>query len=192
MQMKTTILSLFFIFAISATIEVRDNKLQSSYEYVYSKVAQYKPLHADRYTDVILKNAKQYDLDERYLVEQIENESRFNWNAVSHMGARGSMQVIPKMHNKKIYAVDGGKLGKELSRRGIWNVSQMHKYYHRISYGIEMGCMHMRWLLDRFGQDYEKALAGYVHGHNSKGFKNHAKRGDFDECNYVKDILYGK
>jgi len=48
------------------------------------------------YDDIIKPLAEQYHFDWRLLVSQMYQESKFNPNARSHMGARGLMQVIPR------------------------------------------------------------------------------------------------
>jgi membrane-bound lytic murein transglycosylase MltF len=49
----------------------------------------------EEYFPVIRKYSKRYGLDWRLIIAQIMKESRFKENAVSHMGARGLMQIMP-------------------------------------------------------------------------------------------------
>ncbi len=145
----------------------------AQYEYIYNKVAKYQPDHAPRITDVILYVAPKYNLPPELVAVVCEVESEFDMWAISSAGAMGLMQVIPEMHTNELRLVDDGKLWREIKRRGIWKVSRMKRYYQRIYYGVELGCIYLRELLDRFDEDYAMALVGYSHGPNIKGLNAH-------------------
>lgn len=49
----------------------------------------------DIYEPLIKKYAKRYALDWRLIVAQILQESRFEESSISHMGAKGLMQIMP-------------------------------------------------------------------------------------------------
>lgn len=54
-----------------------------------------QPEKTDRWDDLILKYAREYRLDARFLKSIMAAESEFNPKAVSPAGARGLMQVMP-------------------------------------------------------------------------------------------------
>jgi membrane-bound lytic murein transglycosylase F len=78
------------------------------------------------YDDIVKKYAKQYDFDWRLLVAQMHQESRFDPNATSMVGAKGLFQVMPRT-------------AEEL---GIKDV-------HIPEQGIKAGIRYMDWVRER-------------------------------------------
>ena len=78
------------------------------------------------YDDTVQKYATKYDFDWRLLVAQMHQESRFNPNATSMVGAKGLFQIMPRT-------------AKEL---GIIDV-------HIPEQGIKAGVRYMDWVRDR-------------------------------------------
>ena len=64
-------------------------------EYKESRMSREFLAKTEEYFPVIKKYSKRYGLDWRLIIAQIMKESRFKENAVSHMGARGLMQIMP-------------------------------------------------------------------------------------------------
>ena len=91
-------------------------------------------------TPVIMKYAKQYDLNPHIIRSIIEIESSYNPNAYSYAGACGLMQLKPGT------AADMGV-------RDYWNYEQ----------NIKAGTKYIRYMLDLFG-DLDIALAAYNQG----------------------------
>lgn len=54
------------------------------------------PMSVNRYSDIIKKHAKRYNVDPDLVAAIIEQESGWRSNAVSSAGARGLMQLMPK------------------------------------------------------------------------------------------------
>ena len=107
--------------------------------------------------DVYVKpTAKANDFDWRMIVAQMYQESRFNPNAKSHVGAMGLMQVLPRTASQ--YDVEN-LLDPESS--------------------IKVGVEYLGWVRERFPKQVEPAertffaLAGYNAGH---GHVNDARR----------------
>ncbi|HAZ08096.1 MAG TPA: hypothetical protein DCZ01_06150 [Elusimicrobia bacterium] len=59
------------------------------------KILLSQPLKTDRWDDLILKYARKYHLDARFLKSIMAAESEFDPKALSPAGARGLMQVMP-------------------------------------------------------------------------------------------------
>lgn len=93
------------------------------------------------YYPIIIKNSKRYDVDPLLVKAVIMAESGFNPNAVSHVGAEGLMQLMPKTARY---------LGVEDSFNPEHNIQGGVKYIKR--------------LLDRFNGDVQLALAAYNAG----------------------------
>jgi soluble lytic murein transglycosylase-like protein len=111
--------------------------------------AQTRPLAAKAFplpvpaylADIINEAARQYDLDPNLIAAMAFKESRFNPNAVSHLGAEGVMQLKPRTARS---------LGVTNSFDARQNVFGGTKY--------------LRKLLDRFDGNLDLALAGYNAG----------------------------
>lgn len=84
-----------------------------------------------------------YDLPRKIIYRQVYYESGFNCDAVSHRGARGYMQIMPKTFAE---IQDKIKIAND-------------------AYGnIQAGCYYMRFLMDRYDNDVMLALAAYNSG----------------------------
>ena len=114
---------------------------------------------------LLLAYAAKYGIDPNIAVAQIDQESRFNPNAVSPAGARGIAQFMPAT----------------AARFGVTNPFDPNQ-------ALEGWGKYMSWLLRRFGGNYSFALAGY-----NAGEGNVDKYGGvppFTETrNYVRIIL---
>jgi membrane-bound lytic murein transglycosylase F len=99
------------------------------------------------YDGVVKKHAENYGFDWRLIVSQMYQESRFNPNAKSWVGAQGLLQVMPRT-------------AREL---GISNLRDPEQ-------GVSAGVRYLNWLLQRFEPDLDIgertwfALAAYNAG----------------------------
>lgn len=91
--------------------------------------------------------SKKYGLDPYLIASVIQRESSYNPKAVSSAGAQGLMQLMPGT-------------AKSLGVTDSYNASQ----------NIDGGAKYLKQLIDRFGGDVTKALAGYNGGPNRKVF----------------------
>jgi membrane-bound lytic murein transglycosylase C len=64
-----------------------------------------------QYADIIRQAAKRYDIDEDLIYAIVKTESSFNPYAVSHAGAYGLMQVIPKTAGADVFNLVKNKPG---------------------------------------------------------------------------------
>lgn len=93
---------------------------------------------------LISLNAEKYGVDPTLIYLVMREESRFNYRAVSHVGARGLMQLMPGTAR----------------RLGVTNI-------HDPVQNVEAGTRYLRSLLDMFNGDLNLALAGYNAGENA-------------------------
>lgn len=86
------------------------------------------------YDELVKQYAAEYGFDWQLIVSQMYQESQFNPKAVSWVGAKGLMQVMPRT-------------GKEL---GITNLTDPEA-------GIHAGTQYLAWLMQRFETDLDVA-----------------------------------
>ena len=118
----------------------------------------------------IFRTAKRAGVDPRFVHAVIQQESRYDAEAVSPVGARGLMQLMPATA-KRFHCDDSANT----------------------SCNIEAGTKYLAWLLKRFNGDVKLALAGYNAGEGS--VDKYQGIPPFTETqNYVNKIVstYGK
>jgi len=93
------------------------------------------------YLRFVMKSARRNGVDPRLILGVIQVESNFDAAARSRSGARGLMQLMPGT----------------ASRFGARNPGDPRQ-------NVEAGARYLRYLLDLFGGDVERALAGYNAG----------------------------
>jgi len=119
---------------------------------------------------IIFRAGEREGVDPRFIHAVIKQESRYDADATSHVGARGLMQVMPGTA-KRFHCSD-------LKDRTC---------------NVEAGTKYLAWLLKRFDGDVELALAAYNAGEGSvdkyKGIPPYA-----ETEKYVSKIVanYGK
>jgi soluble lytic murein transglycosylase-like protein len=99
---------------------------------------------AGEYADMIRTVAAEYDLDPAVITAMVQVESNFDPYAVSHKGACGLLQLIPAT----------------AERFGVKDVFDPRD-------NLAGGARYFRWLLDRFENRMEFALAAYNAGENA-------------------------
>lgn len=107
-----------------------------------------KSLYPLTYYDFVEKYAAQYELEESFVFAVIKCESNFQSDAVSPVGARGLMQIMPET-----FAWLQTKTKEELSEDMLFDEETSVKY----------GCFLYRILFDRF-EDPQTAVAAYHAG----------------------------
>ncbi|HAF16139.1 MAG TPA: lytic transglycosylase [Blastocatellia bacterium] len=129
------------------------------------------PLSGDCNLDLIIFRAGEREgVDPRFIHAVIKQESKYDPHAVSHVGARGLMQMMPAT----------------AKRFGLKDPDDA-------AANVEAGTKYLKWLLKRFDGDVSLALAGYNAGEGSvdryKGVPPYS-----ETQNYVKKIVsnYGK
>jgi soluble lytic murein transglycosylase-like protein len=129
------------------------------------------PTSGDHDLDQIIMRVGERDgVDPRLIHAVIRQESRYNQNAVSHVGAQGLMQLMPAT----------------AKRFGCDDITDAES-------NVEAGTKYLRWLLNHFDGDVALALAAYNAGEGS--VEKHAGVPPFAETQkYVRVITgrYGK
>jgi soluble lytic murein transglycosylase-like protein len=101
------------------------------------KAAPLESRHAP-YRALVERSARKHDLDPRLILGLIEVESNFDPKARSRSGACGLMQLMPET-------------GRRFGARKFDDPAQ----------NIEAGTSYVRYLVDLFGGDVDRAIAGY-------------------------------
>jgi soluble lytic murein transglycosylase-like protein len=129
------------------------------------------PLSGDCDLDwIIFRAGEREGVDPRFIHAVIKQESKYDPHAVSPVGARGLMQMMP---------ATAKRFGLKDPEDAVANV--------------EAGTKYLKWLLKRFDGDVSLALAGYNAGEGSVDKYNGVP--PYSETqNYVKKIVsnYGK
>ena len=99
------------------------------------------PLWQSKYNDIIVRAARHHDVDAALVSAVIKAESDYDPKTVSHKGARGLMQLMPAT----------------AKRFGVTNSFDPEQ-------NIYAGTKYLRWLLDKFGDNADLAVAGYNAG----------------------------
>ncbi|WP_315117668.1 lytic transglycosylase domain-containing protein [uncultured Clostridium sp.] len=134
--MKKLIKTIIFILIIIVAIKQVPNAMKKLY-----------PL---KYSDIVYKYSKEYDIDPYIVFSVIKAESNFKPKAVSHKSAYGLMQVTPST--------------------GEWIAEQMEMENFTLDklfepeYNISMGCWYIDNLRKEFGDNMDVVLAAYNAG----------------------------
>lgn len=100
------------------------------------------------HVESIEKYAQEYDVDPLLVLSVIKVESNFNSDAVSHMNAKGLMQIIPET-------------GKWIAQK--LGVQYSDDMLHDSETNIKMGTYYLSYLLQHFG-NRDLAIAAYNGG----------------------------
>lgn len=103
------------------------------------------------YRELIDKYAEQYQLDSAHVAAVIYCESSYQPGAVSPVGARGLMQIMPDT---------GGWIAEKLKEKDTFTTDMLFDPELSIRYG----CWYLNYLSGRFGGDLRKITAAYHAG----------------------------
>jgi len=131
------------------------------------------------YKDYIVKYSKEYNIDPAFVSAVIYSESHFNKDAISRVGARGLMQIMPET---------GRGIAGALGEDGDYTVSRLDNPEKNIQYGI----WYLADLLKDWNGDEAAALAGYNGGPAVAG-RYVVSRSDAsipnETANYIRNVL---
>jgi soluble lytic murein transglycosylase-like protein len=99
------------------------------------------PLWQSKYNDIIVAAARKFDVDAALVSAVIKAESDYNPRTVSNKGARGLMQLMPAT----------------AKRFGVTNSFDPEENIHA-------GTKYLRWLLNKFDGNADRAVAAYNAG----------------------------
>lgn len=105
-----------------------------------------KKVYPLKYEEVITSCSEKYQIDKYLIMGIISAESKFNEDAVSHKKARGLMQI--KDETMK-WCIEEFDISEDC------NPDELN---------ITVGCAYLRYLLDKYGNNTETALAAYNAG----------------------------
>ncbi len=136
----------------------------------------YKLAYPMHFSDEINIHAKEFDLDPYLVISVMREESHFDTNAQSYVGAGGLMQVMPE--TAKFIAA---KYGLQYSEKLRYDFDK----------NIELGCAYLDFVLSQLSKKYLFAVAGYNGGPNAvKNWTNLLNYSDYDE--FVEEIPYAE
>jgi soluble lytic murein transglycosylase len=116
-----------------------------------------------QFTDLLTSSAGAAGVDPALVAAVIQQESTFDPNAVSGVGAHGLMQLMPPTGRALARAAGMKKLA----------VSQLHDP----AIGLKLGTVYLREMIDRFGGKVERAVAAYNAGPHRVAVWNLARPG---------------
>jgi len=139
----------------------------------------------EEYRATVKKYAAEYDLDPLLISSVIYTESHYDPSVVSHKGAVGLMQVLPST----AAFISKKRKMPEITEKDLKNPET----------NIRIGCVYLRYLLDRHENDELVALAAYNAGSkNVTNWKKESKEDSFSQTlqshgfketkNYVKSV----
>ncbi len=117
----------------------------------FGTVSILKTLYPRRYSEFVEKECSSNNLQQEFIFAVIECESGFKKNAVSYMGAKGLMQIMPET-----FTWLQQLKGEELSEDSLFEPE----------IAIEYGCYFYALLIEQFG-DEATAVAAYHAGASS-------------------------
>lgn len=113
-----------------------------------------KNIYKIEYKEIVEANAQKYDMDKYFIYAVIRTESNFDEKAVSKVGARGLMQIMPDAFNWV-----KSKMG---DKRNI-----TYDDMFTPEYNIEYCTFMYKYLLDKYKGDKKLAVAAYHSGMTS-------------------------
>jgi hypothetical protein len=124
----------------------------------------------ERFVYCITNYSKQYNINPVILTKRIRTESRFNALAMGdydglEFQSYGCSQIKVKYFSHLLYLIDNGNLGRYLKKREKEGKQiEFARYFLRIGYSVEMHALILSNYLDKYSNNYIKAISGYGFG----------------------------
>ncbi len=125
------------------------------------------------YEDMIVEHSEKYGLDPYFVAAIIRNESRFNRNAESELGATGLMQIMPETGEW----IAGHMDMEDYSEQKLTDAE----------INISMGTWYLDYLMDLFDGNEETVAAAYFAGQGqvAQWLENPAHSSDGNSLEYI-------
>lgn len=134
----------------------------------------YKLAYPLYYTEEINTHSNSFNLDPYVILSIMREESHFDINAKSYVGAGGLMQLMPD--TAKFIAMK-------------YNLTYSEKLRYNADKNIELGCAYLDFVLSQLSKKYLFAVAGYNGGPNAvRNWTSALNYTDYDE--FVEEIPY--
>ena len=114
-----------------------------------------KFMYPVKYSDIVEKYAKEYELDKYLVYAVMRTESKFKEDAVSGAGAKGLMQLMDET-------------AAECTKKGNFGYD-IPKDIYDPEVNISLGCFYLKSLLDSYGGDISLAVTAYNGGTGNVG-----------------------
>lgn len=144
---------ILLIIAVGIMVIFREPENQDKAKDYFSDVTG-KFTYPTDYEEYVIKYSAEYDIDPRFVFAVINTESHFNPEAVSEVGARGLMQIMPDAFDWIKFRLN--------DKRNI-DFDDMFDPETNIQYGAYM----LSYLYEDFGCSYELAAGAYHQGMNA-------------------------
>lgn len=136
----------------------RDGKVRLRYSVGIDMVPEHLDIRARKFVPIVKKNAERFGIEPELLMAMIHTESYFNPLAVSHAGAIGLIQVIPRYAGREAY---------QYLYESNWIISPEYLYSPGIN--IEIGSAYLHLLRTRHFVDVKGTLKNRyvsIYGYN--------------------------
>jgi membrane-bound lytic murein transglycosylase C len=117
----------------------KNGSRKSRYFVSIKMVPNHIDIRARQYLPIVETNAKRFNLDPKLILAIIHTESYFNPLAISHAGAIGLMQIIPKYAGREAYTYLYGQ---------DWTIKADYLYSPGVN--IELGSAYLHLLMNNY------------------------------------------
>lgn len=115
-----------------------------------------------QYLPTTLKMARKYNIDPLWVLSIMWTESHYNQESVSHVGARGLMQIMP--YTSRFIKRKMKNEGLSLNFRAPSHLPPSKAYIFDPKVNIEFGVYYLKYLLEFFNHDFVLATIAYNMG----------------------------
>ena len=159
----------------SVTKDVSVDKDQNTFDHSI-RLTKNSLKRIKKYESVIKKYSNKYDVDWRLIVAIIMRESSFHTNAVSRVGAKGLMQIMPRNEEYLESELDIDYIyerPEENIKAGIYHLKQQLDFFNE----VQNTEFHMKIALASYNAGYGRVrdainLSHYLNGNNPYAWKN--------------------
>lgn len=148
------LVALLVVLGIMGVRAVRESQAQRLAEQAARQLEEERLRYRLDYKDAIDAGAAEFGVDPALIAAVIFNESRFDASAVSYLGARGLMQIMPDT---------GEWIAQRLGEKSQYSFDNMFDPATNVRYGT----WYLGYLAGLFDGNVRKMMAGYHAGQNA-------------------------